>query len=469
MVAQLDAKQEATQALTSASSGAALADATAKLDALANALPNNALPYANRAMAHVRSKDACAALQDCDTCVARLQHWPIPVRPPMSRRNPPSLETPCLEDHTFVNPHVERKDWWLMKQTNCAWENLPPVPDEWVWERDASESMPDSWIAVRKKLTREQTETIKENLRILQGAANAKRVDGLQTAIEEAKLLLPKRTGPCEKAIKQAEEYCETLARAAEEVADLEQARRDRVAEEHATPVVAATAGFPAKHPVQRARRRLYTKVQLRRGAALELQGDVDAAVACLSSLRGEKHPEALEALARLRPVPCEEAEPAAEPSAAPAVHAEAAEEAELVETPADVVGLVEAGKKYIASGDFKAALEVLRYAEKRGDWEGRPLTRLRCLANLSLCLQKLRAGAELIAVCDGGVAEIRQLRTWPGQCLPGEAVAHVLLNKMECAILSRRGWAHHQLQHTAHGDADARRVKQLLEELGER
>jgi hypothetical protein len=134
-----------------------------------------------------------------------------------------------------------------------------------------------------------------------------------------------------------------------------------------------------------------------------------------------------------------------------------------------DVVGLAEAGGKYIAQQDYKAAMEVLAYAVKVGKWEGRPLTRLRCLSNLSLCLQKLRNSAELVNVATSALAEIQRCRNTQGkEVLSGEAVTHVLLSKMECAILSRRGWANHQLQHIEQGDADARRVKELLASLGE-
>merc|ERR1719247_45027 len=301
--------------------------------------------------------------------------------------------------------------------------------------------------------------------------------------------------GPSVKAIKQADDFAEAIRKRRAANEELHRVLDERVAEEFRTPVTATGAGFPAKHPVQKARRRLFVKVSLRRSAALERLGNTDGAVQAVRAvLRVEpKQPEALEALARLRPLKApQEAEPAVPvqeavaklveeagvkpaapkpaPRPAPKPADEDDDEDEGEDTGVDVKGLTETGAKYIAQQDFKAASEVLAYAVKAGKWSGRPLTRLRCLSNLTLCLQKRRSSADLIHVADGAVKEIRALREKPefGDVAPDEVVSQVMLNKMECAILSRRGWAHHQLQNFDKGDADARRVKELLPELGE-
>merc|ERR1719247_2042278 len=191
--------------------------------------------------------------------------------------------------------------------------------------------------------------------------------------------------GPSVKAIKQADDFAEAIRKRRAANEELHRVLDERVAEEFRTPVTATGAGFPAKHPVQKARRRLFVKVSLRRSAALERLGNTDGAVQAVRAvLRVEpKQPEALEALARLRPLKApQEAEPAvpvqeavaklveeagvkpAAPKPAPRPAPKPADEdddedEDAEETGVDVKGLTETGAKYIAQQDYKAATEA--------------------------------------------------------------------------------------------------------------
>ena len=70
-------------------------------------------------------------------------------------------------------------------------------------------------------------------------------------------------------------------------------------------------------------------------------------------------------------------------------------------------IRILEYAKRQLA-GPLSCNL-VLTHLER---WRsGRPLTRLRCLSNLTLCLQKRRSSADLIHVADGAVKEIRALQ----------------------------------------------------------
>jgi tetratricopeptide (TPR) repeat protein len=434
-----------------------------------------------------------AAIQDCDSCLEMLQRWPVVAKPPAEPRNLRPPDAPTLDDHTFINPHEVREDSWLMKQQGVDEEALPDIPEGWEWKRDAAEKVENSWVAVKKTLTMGEVQIIRGNLMKLQDAVFTQDVSQIQEAITESKSLLAKNTGPSVKAIKQAEEFVTTLEKKLAVEEDIARARQARLDEEQRTPVSAAGLGFPAKHPLQRARRRLFCKVTLRRAKALEEEGDLDAAASAVRGvLRLEpKNDEALELLARVRPmsaapepekaaVSAEAAvstlapasassKPALEKAAKTAPVEDEEDEEDEDDNGGSVVGLVESGAKYIARQDYKGAMEVLAYAVKTAKWTGRPLTRLKCLSNLTLCLQKLRSSSELLSVADSAITEMNLLRgSAQADALPNEVVTQLQLNKMECAILSRRGWAHHQLQHFDLGDADARRVKELLALLGQ-
>merc|ERR1719171_1983916 len=151
----------------------------------------------------------------------------------------------------------------------------------------------------------------------MQDACFRRNIPEIQELIGKAKSELLKNTGPSSKAIKQAEDFVHVLEKIAANEEDERRLRASRVEEERRTPIAATGLGFPAKHPLQRARRRLCAKVNLRRARALEETGDTDRAVAALRSvLRLEpKNPEALEALVRLKPVTAPDAAPQATPA----------------------------------------------------------------------------------------------------------------------------------------------------------
>merc|ERR1719281_2033811 len=192
-----------------------------------------------------------------------------------------------------------------MKQQGVKEDVLPDVPDGWEWKRDASSPIEDSWVAVKKTLTQAEILKIREKIQALQEACFQRKIPEIQELVSKAKSEMMKNTGPSAKAIKQAEDFIHVLEKLEAKREDEQRLRNTRVEEERRTPIAATGLGFPAKHPPQRARRRLCAKVNLRRARALEVTGDTDGAVTALRSvLRLEpKNPDALEALVRLKPV----------------------------------------------------------------------------------------------------------------------------------------------------------------------
>merc|ERR1719247_3614549 len=261
--------------------------------------------------------DFSQALADSDACLEKLSLWPMACRPPAPARNFVPPEAPTLDDHTFINPHEVREDSWLMKQSGVQPEALPDVPDGWEWKRDATSPIEDSWVAVKKTLSQSEIQKIREKILAMQEACFQRDIPELQELINKAKGEQMKNTGPSVKAIKQAEDFIHVLEKLDAKEEDERRLRAQRVEEEKRTPIAATGLGFPAKHPLQRARRRLCAKVNLRRARALEATGDTDGAITALRSvLRLEpKNPEALEALVRLKPVAAPEAASEAVPA----------------------------------------------------------------------------------------------------------------------------------------------------------
>merc|ERR550537_230115 len=246
------------------------------LEALAADLKDNAVPHANLAAASLKAEDFPQALADADECLEKMSMWPVACRPPPPKRNFVPPEAPSLDDHTFVNPHEVQEDSWLMKQSGILEENLPAVPDGWEWKRDATSPIEDSWVAVKKVMTQTEIAAIREKIRDMQEACFQREIPQIQEHINKAKSTLMKNTGPSAKAIKQAEDFVHTLEKLAAAQEDERRLRVTRVEEERRTPIAATGLGFPAKHPLQRARRRLCAKVNLRRARALEATGDPD-------------------------------------------------------------------------------------------------------------------------------------------------------------------------------------------------
>merc|ERR1719247_1093164 len=261
--------------------------------------------------------DFSQALADSDACLEKLSLWPMACRPPAPARNFVPPEAPTLDDHTFINPHEVREDSWLMKQSGVQPEALPDVPDGWEWKRDATSPIEDSWVAVKKTLTKDEVEMIRGKILAMQEACFARKIPELQELIQKAKGEMLKNTGPSAKAIKQAEDFVHVLQKLEAKEEDERRLRAERVEEERRTPIAATGLGFPTKHPLQKARRRLCAKVNLRRARALEALGDSERAITTLKSvLRLEpKNPDALEMLVRLKPVAATDAADAAAPA----------------------------------------------------------------------------------------------------------------------------------------------------------
>merc|ERR1712139_382776 len=263
--------------------------------------------------------------------------------------------------------------------------------------------------------------------------------------------------------------------------------------------------------------RRLFVRIILRRARAYELLGDLDAASRDLRVVE-RVEPENREARQRSKALvsalnPQPEPEPAAGPPSAttvvsdpgnkngrnliaPAIddadkaklgtrspmaakvgNVDAAEpavkqsrETEATDTLADddeeelfdhaaTASLLASAADYMKRNDFQGALQIYIYVRRRcKEWES-PLVEIKVLSNTSLCLQKLRGRLpELIKACSEALKRIEEVREEAPNAVPED----VLLN-MECAVLSRRGYAYSQQQRQEESNRDLARVRELL------
>jgi len=461
--------------------------------------PEASVVLANRCFAHLRAGQPRECLADADVALQSLKQWPTAQRPPKGPARPTRLDPPYLDDPTFKHPD-EKKDEldWLMKHGGGTKADLPPLPPEYEWVKDVAEKGDNSWIALRKKMSKATIDAIKRATAELQDAMYTRRPQTIRDQIVVAIDQNRQGEGPSSKAIRQAEEYAQKLEDYEKEKeaerqqldAELRQEFEECDLQESLAPRRSgvAQAGFGRGHPVQRTRRRLLVKVLLRRARAFELLGDCEA---CMADLRAVLHvePENPEAQRRLQAVTALLLVDEATDTAPASAVAEATTEVQPETTPelehgpqgpapaaspglddidddddkphdrAAPAALLSSAAEYMRRNDYASALQIYSYARKLyKDWDS-PLEELKVLSNTSLCLQRLRGRLpELISACDEAlerIAEVRETRD--------ESVSEQVLLHMECACLSRRGSAHSQLGHASEGSRDAVRVRELL------
>lgn len=412
-----------------------------------------------------------------------------------------------------------------MKHSGGTVKDLPPLPVEYEWVKDAAEKSDNAWIAIRKKMPKATIDAIRRATVQLQDVLYTRRPFLIRQQVEVAIEQNKAGEGPSAKAIHQSQEYADKLEEHEKEKQlefkkqdeDLQQEFQECRLEEELAPVRSgvAKAGFGHGHPTERTRRRLFAKVLLRRARALELLGQVEAAAGELRTvLRVEpENPEAKQRLAVLeatmsspqgplppdtaaqqhagsaapaasaappaegpsaepRPVP-EPAGPARSPSAAKAAAVSASldslDDEEDAATGHEVdhaatATLLKSATEYMKRNDYVSALQIYNYARKTCKaWET-PLEELKVLSNTSLCLQRIRGRLpELISACSEAVSRIVSVREEGCSGLSEE-----LLLRMECACLSRRGSAHAQQKQVEESNRDAARVHELLARVGE-
>ncbi|CAK0902885.1 unnamed protein product, partial [Prorocentrum cordatum] len=145
------------------------------------------------------------------------------------------------QDPTFKHPDEQNQKEvdWLMKHGGGTVENLPSLPVEYEWIKDANESG-DAWIAVRKKMPKATIDAIRQATVKLQDALYTRQPDVIRDHVKLAIELNRAGEGPSNKAIHQAEEYAGKLEehekeRAAErerEENELKEELEDRVGRE---------------------------------------------------------------------------------------------------------------------------------------------------------------------------------------------------------------------------------------------
>ncbi|CAD7959872.1 unnamed protein product [Amoebophrya sp. A25] len=272
----------------------------------------NAVLCANRCLSKLQAGQVDDCLQDADETARLLALWPVPRGAPKLPEKPQRLDPPTLEDHTFRNPvgkkaKGEDERDWLMKHSGGIAEGgkLPDIPDDFEWVRDASEKNDEAWIAVRKKLKREQIESIRAKINRLQEALYSRKLDQIDAAMEIAKKENFQKEGPSNEALHQAAVYRNQLAAFLDEQKQKADAERDTRIEEEKTSAsffersLCATqlpGCFRRDHPVERTRRRIFVKTKLRQARAFELQSRWEDVAACLDTvLQAERrNPDAL-------------------------------------------------------------------------------------------------------------------------------------------------------------------------------
>lgn len=471
----------------------------------------SAVLYANRCFAHLRAGKLEDCVADAGEALKRLKEWPIARRAPRKPARPARLDPPYLHDPTFKHPDEAKKEGsdWLMKHGGGSKENLPALPAEYEWVKDAAEKDPNAWIAIRKKMSKVQIDGIRKCTSQLQDAVYTRNPDIIAEAVEVAIKQNRAGEGPSNTAISEAEKYAEKIAahniERQEEIAREERELRRELdecdLEADFAPSLAGKAqvGLGRSHPTEASRCRLFVKVRLRRARALELLGEVAAAAEELqSALRAE--PRNTEARRRLTAMQVEAAPPApievpkeealpkepqgqrstpAGPVALPADEgtpqetrsktisdtgraAESDGEDEDEPDHGSTASLIGSAGEYMRRDDYRGAHQVYSYLRKRRtQWES-PLVELKVLSNQSLCLQRMRGMLpELIVACGDTMRRIAEMRG-AGACnIPEET-----LLRMECAALSRRGNAYAQQQKPEESERDASRVRELVARL---
>jgi len=479
---------------------------------------------ANRCFAKLRAGKLEASLEDGEAAIGFLKRWPVATRAPKKPAKPARLDPPYVDDPTFKHPDeaVQKEHDWLMKHGGGTKDNLPSLPPEYEWVKDAAEK--DQWIAIRKKMTQRAIDTVKRNTRQLQDAVYARNHKLIREAIVCGLDTNRVGEGPSDRALRQAEDYAQKVEDYEKE-RDLEKQKDDELLrqeleecdlEQQLTPNRSGVAqtGFSRAHPVEKTRRRLFVKTLLRQARAHELLGDAKAGLEKLqTALRVEPdNPEAKQRLSILsyspapdKPAPKSPApswpQSAAMSSTATPASASSATPVSTAKTGSDTNGrtestssgggkakkkerrqldddddedeqgpdhastqaLIQSAADYMKKNDYASALQIYSYARNRTKvWES-PLVELKVLSNACLCLQRVRGRLpELVSACNDVMNRIEDFR------IQKVEISEETLLHMESACLARRGSALSQLRRTEESAQDAARVKELMARVRE-
>lgn len=280
--------------------------------AAALASNESAVVHANRCFIRLRAGQLKECLDEADTALSLLRHWPIPRRAPKAPVRPARLDPPYLDDPTFKHPDQQKQGEvdWLMKHNGGTTKDLPGLPSEYEWVKDVAEKNDNAWIAIRRKMPQATIDAIRRATAELQDAMYTRKPHLIRQQIQVAIYQNKGGEGPSSTAIRQAEEYAVKLEehekeREAERAKAEEEDRQDAEDFDLAEALAPrrsglGQAGFGHGHPLERTRRRLFVKILLRRARAHELLGQIEDSARDLQTiLRVE--PNNLEAQQRLR------------------------------------------------------------------------------------------------------------------------------------------------------------------------
>lgn len=286
--AALAAKEKADSAMRHAHAGGyrdqgTVTTALGLYDEAVAVAPESAVLLANRGFARLCAgqPEECAA--DSDAALECLKRWPVAGRPPRPPARPSRLDPPYLDDPTFKHPNEQKQGHvdWLMKHNGGTTADLPGLPPEYEWVKDAAEKSDTAWIALRRKVPKATIDAIRAATLQLQDAAYSRKPAVIRQQVQVALEQQRAGEGPSNRALQQAEDYAVRLeehevARAQEreeEALEAKQELEELDLEKALAPVRAGAArsGLGPQHPAQLTRRRLFCKALLRRARAQEL------------------------------------------------------------------------------------------------------------------------------------------------------------------------------------------------------
>mmetsp|Transcript_15664 Transcript_15664/g.37736 ORF Transcript_15664/g.37736 Transcript_15664/m.37736 type:complete len:972 (+) Transcript_15664:59-2974(+) len=494
-------------------------------DKVVEADKENAVVLSNRSQCRLQLAQYQGCLEDSAVAMQSLTRWPAARRAPRPPARPSRMEPPFLEDHTFVNPHMPKKDEpaWLMKQEGVAFDALPDLPKGWEWVKNAEEKAPDAWIAIKKKLSKIEIDLIRETIQELQDALYSRNPNKIDAGIAKAKqLILENKPAPSSAAVKQAIEYNDKLKKHLEEKEkhkqevdaelraemDLPELTAQLVEKRHG----AVVGIFPRGHPIQKSRRRLLAKLRLRRSTALAALGKTSAAIeellavlsmepanaaaqAALAKLTAETGDD-LQLLLGQGEVLQSDPDPHVDPSGGQVVvdtsdHGQSSENAKPVAWPR--VATYSAARPPVSQKSDEKDFIDLDDLEDNDDVDSPERT----AALIDTATQYLKKGdfasslqmyryalnkpefpsheAEVKCYCNMALClqKLRRNDALESAATRGlQRIAEVRelgsipekqLAQLEAALLSRRGWARIQLGKTELGEADAKAVKQMV------
>ena len=172
---------------------------------------------------------------------------------------------PSLEDPTVA----EGKDEWLMRQEGVEEGELPAIPSDWEWVRDAKET--SNWIAKKRRLTASERKAVERKMTSIREVCEGKDVAKIRQLAQEIA-----ETDKLQKTAEQMMMY-------ANELENLSNDEAHKVERGKCSRFGLGSSGFVSKHMVQTTRLRLAAKI-IQRLESLGVETDCKREVEVLLS-----------------------------------------------------------------------------------------------------------------------------------------------------------------------------------------